>query len=92
MKQRGAKAEFKRQLVLGSIWTTFDHRSDKLLGVRSVSIVQTNAVAFKTDRGDSWLSLNDKTADYTNPAPGTFQLYSGDNLILTYQLQLTPKE
>lgn len=54
-------AEFKRGLQLGTKWHTYHHGSSihgpKDMGVREVSKVQTNAVAFKTDRGDSWLQF-----------------------------------
>lgn len=62
-------AEFKRAFILGAKFHTIFHRDrigrdengntiwgDKDQGTREVSIVQTNAVAFRTDRGtDSWL-------------------------------------
>lgn len=62
-------SQFKKALVLGSKWhmvyhLDFDHRNpdgsivfrDKDNGVRDVSIVQTNAVAFRRPDGkDSWL-------------------------------------
>ena len=85
MKQRGAKALFKRELTLGSLWSAFNHLDNKHLGLRAVSVVQTNSIAFKTDRGDSWIQF---TGDIVNPAPGTFEVYEGDTLILTYQKQI----
>jgi hypothetical protein len=90
MKQRGAKAAFKRALTLGSIWQAYYHPTAKELGIRAVSIVQGNGVAFKTPKGDSWLRFDDSGADYVNPCPGTFQVYDGDELVLTYQLQVCP--
>lgn len=92
MRQYGAKAEFKRQLTLNSVWYAFNHISNTELGIRSVSIVQTNAVAFKTTRGNSYLRWDDREASYTNPALGVFQVYDGNSLVLTYQLQLTKGE
>lgn len=86
-KQRGAKSAFKRALALGSMWSTYNHLDNVHLGVRSVSIVQSNGVAFKTSHGDSWLRFDDADSDYVSPCPGTFQVYENDTLVLTYQLQ-----
>jgi hypothetical protein len=52
-------SQFKKALTLGSVWETFyfdNAGAYASLGVRPVSIKQTNAVAFKTPSGtDSWL-------------------------------------
>lgn len=49
-------AEFKRKLQVGSKWQALNHIDQKDLGIREVSKVQTNAVAFKMPNGrDSWL-------------------------------------
>jgi len=54
-------AEVKRALVVGSIWSAYHYGLGNGfkpidMGKREVSIVQSNAVAFKTDRTtDSWL-------------------------------------
>jgi len=65
LKKAKSLSEFKRQLQLGSKWHCFHHgfgddqerqKTKKDMGEREVSKVQSNAVAFKTDRGtDSWL-------------------------------------
>lgn len=62
-------AEFKRALTLGTLVHTVHHQTitgrdesgisvlgDKDMGTRPVSIVQTNAIAFRTEKGtDSWI-------------------------------------
>jgi hypothetical protein len=87
MRKMSVKSLFKKELALGTIWNTYNHLDKVNLVDRPVSIVQTNAVAFKSPRGDSWLRFDDKTATYTNPAPGFFQIYDNDYLVLTYERQ-----
>lgn len=49
-------ARFKRELVMGSRWRCHHLLYDKDMGERPVSVVQTNAVGFLTERGTtSWL-------------------------------------
>ena len=86
MRQHGAKSNFKRELVLGSKWEAYYHPNEESLGIREVVIVRTNAVAFKTENDTtSWLRFDDCDCSYTNPWGGCFQVYDGDQLILTYK-------
>ena len=56
--------DFKRALVLGSIWNCIDCRNGRSMGDRTVSVVQKNAVAFLTVNGtNSWLRFP-KASDY----------------------------
>lgn len=83
---RGAKSAFKRALTLGSVWEAFHHGSESSLGVRPVSIVQTNGVAFRTDRGtDSWLYFDDKDTGFVLNDDGSFSKYYQDEKLLTYK-------
>jgi hypothetical protein len=82
--QRGAKAKFKKALTKGSIWQGFHHVKNEHFGPREVSTVQTNAVAFQTDKGESWLYFDGKGAEYRDLGYGSFQVYQDGQLILTY--------
>lgn len=83
---RGAKSAFKRALTLGSVWEAFHHGSESSLGARSVSIVQTNGVVFKTDRNtDSCLYFDDKDTGYVLNDDGSFSIYYQDEKLLTYK-------
>jgi len=53
--EASSMAEFKRMLQVGTKWHTYHHGLGKDMGIREVSKVQTNAVAFKTEKGNSWL-------------------------------------
>lgn len=60
MKKFSTLAEFKRVIEVGDQLETYHFgnafMAAKSLGVRPVSIKQTNAIAFKTERGtDSWI-------------------------------------
>jgi hypothetical protein len=90
--QRGAKAAFKKALVKGSLWGGYNHITEKNLGIREVATVQTNAVSFKTERGESWIRFDDKSASYRTYGYGQFQIFDDNKLVLTYTLQLNPKE
>ena len=47
---------FKRRLKVGTKVHTYHNGYDKDMGIRPVSIVQSKAVAFKTEAGtDSWI-------------------------------------
>lgn len=93
-------ADFKKRLTIGSKWSakhhhTFAGRDEKNapiyntkdLGVREVSIVQTNAVAFKTTRTDgevvdSWLQFpKAKECKFTD---NSIEIYEDNTLILSY--------
>lgn len=96
-------SDFKKALTLGSNWDTIHHQSifvgrdendkcvykPKSLGVRAVSIVQSNSVAFLTTKtdgttSDSWLAWP-KAKDCKFPNEDTVEVYEGDTLILTYR-------
>lgn len=96
-------SDFKKALTLGSNWETIYHQGTftgrdengkpiyeaKSAGVRPVSIVQSNSVAFKTLRGDgatqdSWLQWP-KAKDCKFPNEDTIEVYEGGTLILTYK-------
>ena len=59
-------ADIKRKMTLGSEWHCIHHgfspdwvRND--MGIRPISIVQSNAVAFRTHKGtDSWIQFPKK--------------------------------
>ena len=60
MKTFKTLAEFKRVIEVGDLVETYHFGNSfmpaKSLGIRPVSIKQTNAIAFRTDRGtDSWI-------------------------------------
>jgi len=79
-------AEAKRALVIGSRWDCkfYGFGQIKKLGVRKVSIVQSNAVAFKTDKGDSWLYFP-KAKDVRLTRKG-FDIYEDNQKLLSYEL------
>lgn len=85
MRQRGAKAKFKKALVLGSMWDTFYQRDQRSSGIRPVTVVQSNAVAFGTGKKESWLRFDDELGDYVNPALDVYQVFHDNELILTYR-------
>ena len=70
-------AQFKRALTLGSLWEATNYLvPDKahVFGVRPVSIVKTNKVAFRTPDGrDSW--HNFATAD-------CYEFINGDTVLI----------
>ena len=85
-------ADFKRALTLGSTWEAINYlRPDNPLnlGIRQVSIKQTNRVAFKTPSGnDSWLDF-DKADCYEFIDNNIVKCYWGDDdkrLIMQYRL------
>ena len=48
--------DFKRRLTKGTLVHAYHNEYNQDMGTRPVSIVQSNAVAFRTDKGtDSWL-------------------------------------
>lgn len=60
MKTFKTLAEFKRIIEVGDLLETYHFGNSfmpaKSLGIRPVSVKQTNALAFKTERGsDSWI-------------------------------------
>ncbi len=80
--------QFKKQITIGQIYTAYNHVMDTFLGIREISIIQTNAVAFKTQEGkNSWLYFP-KAKDFRSIDGNTFQIYEDDTLVLTYRRQL----
>lgn len=55
-------ADLKRKMTLGSKWHCIHHGfapnwTQNDMGIRPISIVQSNSIAFRTQRGtDSWIS------------------------------------
>lgn len=93
-------ASIKRSFKVGTKFETIYHKEfagrdengnvlykDKNMGVREVSIVQSNAVAFKNEATgrDSWLQYP-KASDVKVIDDRTFQVYEDGDLILTYKL------
>ena len=77
-------ADFKRALTLGSKWIAY-HNEINPLGLREVSRVQSNAVAFKNPEtyDDSWLHF--PKASLIKCDGNTATIYREDGrVILTY--------
>lgn len=59
-------ADIKRAMILGSQWHCIHHGfspnwTETDMGIRPISIVQSNSVAFKTSKGtDSWIQFPKK--------------------------------
>lgn len=102
-------ADFKRAAVPGAKFRTIYHRKfagrdekgetiyqDEDKGTRTVSIQQTNAIAFKTTKADgtqvdSWLYWPKAKECQFNPEAGTVEVFEEDRdgkryKILTYSL------
>ena len=81
-------SQFKKALTIGSKWkcTYFFGTTVKEIGTREVSIKQTNAVAFKTETGDSWLQFN--SAKYYRFENGKIQVFSESGRIGDTELRL----
>lgn len=86
-------ADIKRAMTLGSRWHTVHHGFSpdwmpKDLGIREITIVQTKSVAFKTERGNSWIAIPNKSqVIFENE--NTFSIIDsgfGKKPILTYTL------
>lgn len=83
--QKGILAQFKRETVIGSSWRAVNHafQPPKDFGIREVSTKQTNAIAFKTEKGESWLTYpSAKDISYEN---GEYKIQEDGKLILTYK-------
>lgn len=50
-------ADLKRMMVVGSKWHGHHHLQNRDMGVKEVSKIQSKAVAFHTQMGDSWLEF-----------------------------------
>lgn len=55
-------ADIKRAMTLGSKWHAIHHGfsptwEPKDLGIREITIVQQKSVAFKNERGNSWVQI-----------------------------------
>lgn len=83
--QKGILAQFKRETVIGSTWHAVNHafQPPRDFGVREVSTKQTNAIAFKTEKGESWLTY--PSAKDISFKDGTYEIYESGKLILTYK-------
>lgn len=78
--------DLKKALEKGSKWHCYNHLFKNDLGIREVSIVQSNAIAFKTHRGDSWLQYPKKSEVIFHADGKGFDIVDSDlNLILTYK-------
>lgn len=84
-------AEFKRRLQVGQLVHTFNHNTGDM-GIRPVSIVQSNSFAFKTTKPDgkivdSWCEYP-KAKDFEIVDENTASIYWGEGprreKILTY--------
>jgi len=83
-----SKAAMVRALSMGSVWHCQHHglggMAPASLGDRPVSVVQTQAVAFRTARGsDSWLHFPAK-ADLVFNVNGGFTVLEGGEPLMTY--------
>lgn len=86
----GNLSEFKRKLTPGSTWHCFHHGygtpgTEKDMGTREVSIVQSNAVAFKMPNGkESWLYF--PKASELEKNGNSFVVLSDGKPLLSYTL------
>lgn len=87
MKTATSLAEFKRKLQVGSKWQALNHIDQKDLGIREVSKVQTNAVAFKMPNGrESWLDFpKAKDMQFDPSNPDRFTILENGKPVLTYK-------
>lgn len=78
--------ELKKALQVGSQWHCYNHLFEKDLGIRKISIVQSNKIAFKTEKNDSWLDYPKKSEVIFHADGNGFDIVDSDlNIILTYK-------
>lgn len=86
-------ADFKRRLKVGQKLHTFNNLMGKDMGIRELSIVQSNAFAFKTQKHDgtivnSWCHYP-KVKDFKVIDENTIQIWEENEniriLVLTYK-------
>lgn len=85
-------ADVKRALVKGSKWEAIhlgwkDGDKPTPLGIREVSIVQSNGVAFKTEHGtDSWLYYPPASEVRVHESGFTILVEGTDRPLLSYKM------
>ncbi len=88
-------ADIKRAMTVGSKWHTVHHGyapdwTPQDMGVRAISIAQTNSVAFRTIRGaDSWIQFPKKNQVIFHNDGKSFSIIDpgfGQKPLLTYTL------
>lgn len=80
-------ADIKREMVKGTFWHTMHNLSGKDMGVRQVSIVQSNSFAFKNPvtGNDSWCDWPKKNEVTFYPeTPHKFSISHDGKMYLTY--------
>lgn len=79
-------ADFKQALKIGTKWKAFHVLDQKDLGIRTVAIVQTNAVAFKRENivNLTWLWFP-KANEIKINKEGKVEIYEEEKLFLIYE-------
>ena len=78
-------ADFKRQCTIGAI-VECTHAKLGSLGIRQISKVQSNMIAFRTNQGlDSWLAFPKASEIKYDPELDVWNIYQKDKLLLTYK-------
>lgn len=80
-------ADIRRAMVVGSKWHCFNHLFNKDMGVREISIKRTNAVAFKTGAGNSWIEFPKASEVKIHEDGNGFDVFDNEVILLTYKKQ-----
>lgn len=70
---------------MGQKWHTFHNLHNKDMGIRPIKRIQSNAITFATEKGESYLWYP-KAKDFKFPDDRTVQVYENEVLMLTYKL------
>ena len=83
-------ADIKRAMTTGSKWHTYNHPMNRDMGVREVSIIQSNCFALKTIKADGSASNSfcdwPKVKDVLFHGSDSFSIIENDTPLLTYSL------
>lgn len=79
-------AEAKRTIKVGQVWHAYHHLFKRDMGNRTITRVQSNAIALlQPDGRESWLHWP-KAKDFRPIDEKSFAIYEDDERVLTYEL------